>query len=221
VSSDKASPDSLAHNWTGVHVGIDGGYGWATSSSTLTDATGNVVATYNYRVNGPFAGTFLGGDYQFDRYVVGAEGEWQWGNLTGNNQARSSFGTPNGTLPGGPFTVSTTIKDYGSVRARFGIALDHVLVFGTAGWAWGNPSTNYALLGSSPFVTNGGNSISGRTAGAGVDYAFTKEVFGRIEYRYSDLGTSSFVNILTNSGEAGDKVPISDVRVGIAYKFGG
>jgi outer membrane immunogenic protein len=90
----------------------------------------------------------------------------------------------------------------------------------TAGWAWGNPSTSCALFGSAPFVVNGGNLSNGWTAGAGVDYAFTNDVFGRVEYRYSDLGTASFVNMLTNSGDAGNKAPISDVRVGIAYKFG-
>ena len=71
-----------------------------------------------------------------------------------------------------------------------------------------------------PFITNGGSDF-GRTAGGGLDYAFTKNVFGRIEYRYTDLGTTSFLNPPTNSGESGNKVTISDVRAGLAYKFGG
>jgi outer membrane immunogenic protein len=154
--------------WTGVHVDIDGGYGWATSSGALTDATGDALAPYNYRVNGPFAGT-IGGGYQFDRYVVGAEGDWQWGNLAGNSQAYSSFSASAGTFPAGLFMVSTTTKDDGSIRARFGAALDRFLVFGTAGWAWGNPSTSYALLESLPFATNSSKLVSGCTAGAGVD----------------------------------------------------
>jgi opacity protein-like surface antigen/outer membrane receptor protein involved in Fe transport len=216
--SYKAPSDPGRYNWTGFHVGIDGGYGWATSSGSLTDATGVALTPYNYSVSGPFAGTFVGGDYQFGRFVLGAEGDWQWGNLTGNNQAGSPITAPTGTFPG--FLASTTTKDYGSIRGRFGIALDRFLVFGTAGWAWGNPSTSYALLGSGPFATNGGNLINGWTAGAGVDYALTKNVSARIEYRYSDLGTSSLLNAPTNSGEVGNKVPISDVRVGFAFKFG-
>jgi opacity protein-like surface antigen len=44
-------------------------------------------------------------------------------------------------------------------------------------------------------------------------------VFGRIEYRYTNLGTSSFVSGPTNSADGGHRVPISDVRTGIAYKF--
>ena len=112
------------------------------------------------------------------------------------------------------------MKDYASIRGRLGVAFDRLLVFGTAGWAWGNPSTSYALTGAAPFVTNGGNS-TGWTAGAGVEYAFTDSVFGRIEYRYTNLRTVGFVNVATNAAEAGGNLPISDLRAGIAYKFGG
>jgi opacity protein-like surface antigen len=43
---------------------------------------------------------------------------------------------------------------------------------------------------------------TGWTAGVGVDYAITESAVARIEYRYTN------------------RVPISDLRAGIAYKFG-
>ena len=46
-------------------------------------------------------------------------------------------------------------------------------------------------------------------------------MLGRIEYRYTNLGTSSFVNVATNSADGSNRVPISDLRFGIAYQFGG
>jgi outer membrane immunogenic protein len=175
---------------------------------------------YDYDMSGTLAGVFIGGNYQFNRFVVGAEGDWQGSNLIGNSQASSLFGLAAGTFPGGPFTISTTIKDYGSIRARLGITFDRFLVFGTAGWAWGNPSNAYALYGAPPFFTRSGYSF-GWTAGAGLEYAFTNNVFGRIEYRYTNLGTSSFASPSTDSADGGHRVPISDVRTGIAYKFDG
>ena len=112
------------------------------------------------------------------------------------------------------------MKDYASIRGRLGVAFDRFLVFGTGGWAWGNPSTSYALTGAAPFVTNGGSS-KGWTAGAGVDYAFTESVFGRIEYRYTNLATSASS---TSHRMRPKPIPTSrsaTLRAGIAYKFGG
>ncbi len=221
-----ALPAQHSIDWSGVYIGTDGGYSWARSNGTLTDAVGNPLTPYSYSVTGPFAGGFVGANYQFNQFVVGVEGDWQRSNLTGNNEQQAAIGAavalpaPTGALPGGPFTVSTTVKDYESVRGRFGVAFDRILVFGTAGWAWGDPSNTYALLGAAPFVSNSG-SISGWTVGAGLDYAFTDHVFGRFEYRYTDLGLTGFVNSAVNVADSTNKVPINDFRVGIAYKIGG
>jgi opacity protein-like surface antigen len=216
----KAPAISQPRGWTGVYIGGDAGYAWVRSSGTLTTAGGVPLDAADFGVAGTFAGAFMGANYQFDRFVVGAEGDWQGSNLVGNSQASSSFGLAAGTFPGGPFAISTTIKDYGSIRARLGVAFDRFLLFGTAGAAWGNPSNAYALYGAPPFFTHGGIA-AGWTAGVGLDYAFTNNVFGRIEYRYTNLGTSSFVSPSTDSADGGHRVPISDVRTGIAYKFDG
>ena len=94
------------------------------------------------------------------------------------------------------------------------------LGFGTAGWATGNPSTVFALTGAAPFVMTGGKS-DGWTAGAGIEYAITDSILGRIEYRYTNLETSGFLNIPANVADGGTRAPISDFRAGFAYKFGG
>jgi hypothetical protein len=73
--------------------------------------------THGYSGTGPFARPFVGGNYQFNRFVLGVEGDWQWSDLTGNNQVLAALGS-SGALPSGPFTVSTTTKDYGSIRSR-------------------------------------------------------------------------------------------------------
>jgi opacity protein-like surface antigen/outer membrane receptor protein involved in Fe transport len=208
-----------AYDWSGFYFGGDGGFGWETAEGTLTDAAGAPLAAYSYHVSGPLAGLFVGANYQSNRIVLGAEGDWQWSNLTGNNQVLAPLGAA-GAVPGGPFTISTTVKDYAAIRGRFGFAFDRFLPFVTAGWAWGNPSTSYALVGGAPFANQGGTS-TGWTAGAGLDYAFTYGVFGRIEYRYTSLATAGFVSVATNSADAPNRMPINDLRAGIAYKFGG
>jgi outer membrane immunogenic protein len=214
----KSPPAQYAYNWSGIYLGSDGGFGWETAKGTLTDATGAPLTSYNYRASGPLAGLFAGGNYQLNRILLGAEGDWQWSNLVGNNQTLAPLGTA-GAFPAGPFTISTTVKDYASVRGRLGFAFDRFLAFGTAGWAWGNPSIAYALVGAAPFVNQGGRAM-GWTAGVGVDYAITESVFARIEYRYANLATAGFVSAATNSADPAIRVPVNDLRAGIAYKFG-
>ena len=99
-----------------------------------------------------------------------------------------------------------------------GFAFDRFLIFGTGGWAAGNPSTAFALTGAAPFVTTGGRS-NGWTVGGGLEYAITDTMLSRIEYRYTDLQTSGFVSIPANIADGGTRTPISDFRVGFAYKF--
>jgi len=134
----KFPPGRYTYDWTGIYFGADGGFGWTLPKGTLLDAADNALAPYSYRVNGPVAGLFVGGNYQINKIVLGVEGDWQWSNLIGNNQILAPLGAV-GAFPGGPFTISTTVRDYAAVRGRLGFALDHFLVFGTGGWAGGIP----------------------------------------------------------------------------------
>jgi outer membrane immunogenic protein len=213
---DEAPPVRSPYSWTGFYIGADGGYGWQRPTGTLTSAPDPVLTPYDYRGTGPFAGGFVGGNYQINWLVLGVETDWQWSNLTGNSQSLAELGAT-GALPAGPFTVSTTTKDYGSIRGRLGAAFDRVLIFGTGGWAMGNPSTAFALVGAAPFVTTGSKS-NGWTVGAGVEYALTDTILARVEYRYTNLEASGFGNTLTDCASAGIRAPINDLRAGIAYK---
>ena len=200
-----------AFSWTGLYIGGDVGYGWGTSSGTLGNSIGAFPVPYTYHADGGLGGGFVGGNYQFGQIVLGAEADWQGADLTGNSGSISpAFG---------PYTISTKVKDYGSVRGRLGFAVDHWLFFGTGGWAFGSWSTSYALTGAAPFFTNSPNSSQGWTAGAGAEYAFTNNIIGRVEYRYTNLGSSSYVDIPSNSSELGNKVTINDVRAGLSFKF--
>ncbi|WP_458756271.1 outer membrane protein [Afipia sp. TerB] len=195
--------------WTGFYIGADVGYGFGRSEGQSSNAFGAFPLPYSYDPDGIMGGGFIGANYQFNQFVIGIEADWQAADLNGDS----------GAIGGGPFTLSTSVRDYGSVRGRLGIAFDRVLLFGTGGWAWGSFSTSYAFTGFPAYLVNRVDSSSGWAAGAGIEYAFTNNVLARIEYRYTDLGSTSFVSFPTNTAEAGNRVTINDVRVGIAYKF--
>jgi outer membrane immunogenic protein len=114
--------------------------------------------------------------------------------------------------------MTNKIDSLGSIRGRLGYAMDRWLVYATGGWAWSNGHTDYAFTGAAPFFSNG-EGRSGWTLGAGVEYAITNNVIGRLEYRYTDLGSKGYIDPVTNSAEQGNKVTLNAVRAGIAYKF--
>ena len=84
----------------------------------------------------------------------------------------------------------------GSLRARLGFAADSFLVYGTAGVA---------------AASVGGY---GWTAGAGAELAFSDAWFGRVEYRYTALGSANAWHDQTQTG-----VTSHAFRTGVGYRF--
>jgi outer membrane immunogenic protein len=202
-------------NWSGFYIGADAGYAFnGSSSGALTNGGGLLPLPYNADLKGGLGGGFVGYNYQMQQFVIGVEADWQAASLRGTSGA--AFATPPDSL--GPRVETSKVKDYGSLRARFGAAFDRLLVFGTAGWAGGGFSTTYSVNGL-PFFTNDHRAMDGWSAGAGLEYAFTNNFLGRIEYRHTDLGKAAFLNTSINTGEQGNNVKLDDIRVGLAYKF--
>ena len=57
------------------------------------------------------------------------------------------------------------------------------------------------------------------TLGGGVEYAFTQNWVGRLEYRFSSFGNFSHFSPFV--GPTTQRINDSAIRAGIAYKFGG
>ncbi len=69
-------PRAAVYNWTGFYVGAMGGYGW-------TNSQGNDL-------KGGFAGGTIGGNLQFQNFVVGVEAEGAWADI--EQSASALFG---------------------------------------------------------------------------------------------------------------------------------
>ncbi|WP_029005647.1 outer membrane protein [Azorhizobium doebereinerae] len=140
--------------------------------------------------DGWLGGGQVGYNYQFqNNMLVGLEADVQG----------SDIGSSNGAL-------SSKLDYFGTVRARLGYAFDRVLPYVTGGFAWGNNKI------STPGISES-NTLTGWTAGAGVEYALTNNWTARAEYLYTDLGKGNYNAI----GEAG--VNASTARLGVNYKF--
>jgi len=173
------------NTWTGPYAGVTAGYGF--SGTTDVEAIGNEIDTDGFQLGG-----FVGYNYQVGNIVAGAEADIGYSWEDGSNVG---------------FTSESGVE--GSLRARLGYVVSpSVLLYATAGGAAKN------LEVSDGFVSDD-NTMLGWTAGAGADVMVTEQVFGRVEYRYTDFGSDTF--------DLGGPTEVSDkshrVSLGLGMKF--
>lgn len=200
-------------SWSGVYVGVQGGFSWVDTSITFPNVPG---------VEGsPSPNAFtLGGQagyrYQFDNSVVlGVEGDLY---SYFNKEDAASLNTNSSG-------ESLTVKYGGSLRGQVGYAFDRFLPYVTGGVAF----INYAGVGIQPFPggpafpgTGYSGTQAGWTVGAGLAYAFTDHFVANVDYRYTDFGSTSF-----DTPGVGPSAPHSTdvdlkenaVKIGFSYKF--
>jgi outer membrane immunogenic protein len=206
VKAQPMPPPVAVYNWTGFYIGGFGGYGWGNH-----DRINDAGFANSYSSSGAIAGGLAGYNWQIKNFVLGVEGDLAWADIKGNDNFTG------GTLD------ETTLRWVGTIRGRAGIAIDKWLLFGTAGWAYGQQrhvNTNLAV-GIDAFSSN----TSGWTAGAGVEYAFAPNWLGKVEYRYYDFERYSRAGapVTTPNGNVPYSVAsqYQTVTVGVSYKFGG
>jgi outer membrane immunogenic protein len=214
------APVVLPMDWSGFYVGAQIGYSWASADSSINNPFG-VNLDVSPDANGVVGGLYVGYNAQFNQIVVGIEADAELASGSGDD----NIGITVGGLAGDTFTTRAEENWRGSVRARLGYAIDTFMPYVTGGVAWSDwdvkHTLNDPLLGN--FEQSNSNTYVGWTIGAGVEWAFTPNLIGRVEYRYTDFGSgdndiNSVFPIVNNARESVDLTD-NTVRVGIAYKF--
>lgn len=179
------------YDWGGFYVGVNTGYAW-----TGVDYSDGVTAL-NRDLGGFALGAFAGYNFFNDGWVYGVEADIK----RDFNEER---------FPAGGTTLETETTWGGSVRARLGYAIDRTLIYGTGGYAF-----THARLEDVNTGANESDTLHGWTIGAGVEHAFTDNMAGRVEYRYSDYSKSDVFNA---AGVDGD-IDSHSIMVGVSMKF--
>jgi len=163
----KAPPAYMpAYSWTGFYAGINGGYGWGSS-------TWNIPATGRFDTSGGLVGGTLGYNYQFGQVVAGLEGDIDWADINGTTTTACPLGCK-------------TSDDYlGTFRGRLGFAADRFLPYFTGGLAFGD------IKASSPGLAGVDNTNAGWTLGGGIEMSLVGNWTAKAEYLYVDLGRTS------------------------------
>ena len=206
------APAAAVYDWTGVYVGGFGGGGFGNHNyDNANGPAGNANFTVNYNSTGGIGGGEAGYNWQSGNYLVGVEADGFWSGIKGGDASQQLGVVDQSNLRWGA-----------TVRARGGIAIDRLLLFFTGGYAFGD--IEHTSTAPRFAVDQFTNRRSGLTAGAGIAYAITNNVIGKLEYRYYDFGAYNRAgNPLTPNGQLPYSVnsTYSVLTVGFDVKFGG
>ena len=165
-------------NWSGGYVGANFGYQWGS------------VTHFPASPAGPMGGIQAGYNWQSGQFVFGGETDLQ---TTG---ADDTFGAYKFSNPW-----------FGTARGRAGYAMNNILLYATAGLAYGSGKVEFAGLTES-------HASFGWTGGAGIEVGFTPHWSAKAEYLYVDLSDKGYVLTGVSNG-----IQANMLRFGVNYRF--
>lgn len=253
----KAPTVPPAYNWTGFYVGANAGFGWGRNDADYTgdgqnnagndvisrvfDGTKNfnqLTRSQDIESDGAFGGAQFGYNWQFAGvWVAGLEADIQASGLRGNF-------TRVAPLISLSLSAEQRLDWFGTARGRLGYLVnERILVFGTAGLAYGQTeaSSNFFASGNDTFIGastslhcvagapclggQNSNTSVGWTAGAGVEWAATNKITLKFEYLHVALPDSAILMsvIAPDTGNATVTANFRNqfdlVRAGVNFRF--
>lgn len=179
-----ADADSI--NWHGFYAGVQGGAA-AIDSRSAYDIIGNgyFVLKSAAEFDGLFGGIHGGYNFAFgDGPVFGFEADANLGDTSIDDVKKYI-----GELESYSARDFYDVNSFGSARLRAGWAFGNFMPFITGGVAVADYDYGFKAKESS-FSAKGSDLAVGYTLGGGAEYAISKRVRLRAEYRYTDYGSA-------------------------------
>lgn len=236
----KAPPPAPWYDWTGLYVGLNGGYSWGNSSTSYIVTGVGAPFSTSQSMDGWLGGGQIGYNWQYNRnWVLGVEADIQGTGQSGTAtdptvktggcpvgaNCISALVLPTGTTTG---TLAQSLPWFGTARVRLGVEpANYWLLYVTGGLAFGGinstSTVSFTTAGTTTTVTSSAsNTQVGWTIGGGVEWAFSGRWSAKLEYLYMDFGT--FTNTFAGTGAyltltASSHVTDNILRAGINYRF--
>ena len=171
-------------SWTGLYIGANGGWAGGSGGGNFGSPTGGLPAARSATITRSASSS------------PASSVDLDWADL--HSSGVNLLGVYN-----------DRVNSLVTARARAGIALDHTLIFATAGYA--GVEDRMSMPGFSSTNWRNGGAIGG-----GIEYAFTNNISAKAEYIYTPLTSKSY----TVGGVTGrSDLDLSLVRAGLNYKF--
>lgn len=203
----KAPVVNPVYDWSGLFVGGHFGHIWGRSqvfdNGVLTEA--------GAPTNGAVAGFLAGFNWQTGPLVLGIEGDFGWSNAQGH-----------GTSPPPPPAVQRAPNTYdlrwdSHFIGKAGFASDRWMVFATGGLAVAGFSFQEGFLPPAPAANSISKTYVGFSVGAGVEYALTQNLLGRLQYIYDDFGSKNYTAV--DGGTYRVRLTGQTLRGALSWKF--
>jgi outer membrane immunogenic protein len=183
--------------WTGAYIGASAAFGFGTFTNGANPYFGNP--------DGGLFGIQAGYNYQSGPLVAGIEGDLNFGSISSSNG------------PAGVYARGT-VNGEGSLRARFGYAFNHTMIYITGGYTGANLNGSLTDTSAAPNIyANQSTFLNGWTIGTGVEFALTHNISVKAEYLYSDFGSGTLFSGTRDAIHPG--LSMSTLRAGINYHF--
>jgi outer membrane immunogenic protein len=163
--TDTAVP-TLFYFWNGPYLGLQGGWGW--------------TSTKGLNASGEFGGGELGYNYQTGNLVFGLEADGSFASIVSHGVTTPFLGVPG--------AIGYRDDGLASLRGRFGVAMNGILFYGTAGGGWLHSRASTTL----GFSTTAEAWQTGWTAGAGIEYGFLPNWSVKVEYLHYGVGNATY-----------------------------
>jgi outer membrane immunogenic protein len=229
-------------SWSGGYIGVNMGYGWGQSNTSMNvtnSATGALLfpGDVSLRMNDIFGGGQIGANWQSGAWVVGVEADIQATNERSQTTTTCPAGVCNtaGALPAAARLASATFEQrltwFGTARGRVGFTpTQPILAYATGGLAYGHLEelgsvTGFTAAGvATTAAISGAQTKVGWTVGAGVEGRINAAWTVKLEYLYLDLGSVSTTATLPANAPPltaafNSRFTDNVVRVGVNYKF--
>lgn len=207
-----ASPVQAGDDWSGPYVGVIGSYSTNDLDASALKIDGKAVpgTTQSTNVDGGLFGIQAGYGKQIGQFYVGAETDWQWGDLD-HDIANA----------GGLFHTTYSMDQIGTLRGRVGYIVGNFMPYVTGGVAVEHGSIGAYIPGYDLSASASSWDV-GYAVGGGLEWRPFEHLSFKVDALYTDFGEHSLAS--ANIERHGvDLVSVSNsgtqVRFGAAYKF--